>query len=60
VNVSPPWNSVAVVHSVVKHELLCPLALDCLCNCCGLIRWMGHYGAYITLFMTNIMFSLFS
>jgi hypothetical protein len=49
-----------VVFSVVKHELLCPLAFDCLCNCCGLIRRMGHSGAYITLSIIKIMFSLFS
>jgi hypothetical protein len=53
-------NIVAVVSSVVKQEFSCPCALDCLCNCCGLISWMGHYGAYIMLSMTNIMFSLFS
>jgi hypothetical protein len=51
---------VAVVSSVVKHEFSCPLAFDCLYNCCGLIRPMGHYGACITLSMIKIMFSLFS
>jgi hypothetical protein len=59
-NVSPPCNRVAVVSSVVKHEFSCPLAFDCLCNCCGLIRRMGNSGAYVTLFMIKIMFSLFS
>jgi hypothetical protein len=51
---------VAVVSSVVKHELSCPLAFDCLCNCYGLINRMGQYGAYMTLSMTNMMLSLFS
>jgi hypothetical protein len=49
-----------VFSSVVKHEFSCPLAFDCLCNYCGLIRRMGHSGAYITLPMIKIMFSLFS
>jgi hypothetical protein len=49
-----------VVSSIVKHDFSCPLAFDCLCNCCGLIRRMGHHGVYITLSMINIMFSLFS
>jgi hypothetical protein len=49
-----------VISSVVKHEFSCYLAFDCLCNCCGLVRRMGHYGAYITLSMIKIMFSLFS
>jgi hypothetical protein len=49
-----------VVSSVVKHEFSCPLNFDCLCNCCGMIRQMGHSGAYITLSMIKIMFSLFS
>jgi hypothetical protein len=49
-----------VFHSVVKQEFSCRFALDCLCNCCGLISWMGKSGAYITLSITNIMFSLFS
>jgi hypothetical protein len=48
-----------VVSSIVKHEFSCPLAFDCLCNCSGLIRRIGHYGVYITLSMINIMFSLF-
>jgi hypothetical protein len=60
VNVSPPSYRVAVVYSVVKHELSCPLAFYCLCNCCGLISRMGQSGAYIILSMTNMMFSLFS
>jgi hypothetical protein len=60
VNVSPPLYRVDVVSSVVKHELSCPLAFDCLCNWCGLISWMGQSGAYMTLYMTNMMFSLFS
>jgi hypothetical protein len=49
-----------VVSSVVKKEFSRPLAFNCLCNCCGLIRWMGHSGVYITLSMIKIMFSLFS
>jgi hypothetical protein len=49
-----------VVSSIVKHEFSCPLAFDCLCYCCGLIRRMGHSGAYITLYMIKIMFSLLS
>jgi hypothetical protein len=60
VNISPPLYKVAVVYSVVKHELSCPLAFDCLCNCCGLISRMGQSGAYMTLSMTNMMFYLFS
>jgi hypothetical protein len=60
VNVSPPLYRVAVVYSVVKHEFSCPLAFDCLCNCCGLISRMGQSDAYITLSITNMMLSLFS
>jgi hypothetical protein len=60
VNVSPPYYRVSVVSCVVNHELSCPLSFDCLCNCCGLISWMGQSGAYMTLYMTNMMFSLFS
>jgi hypothetical protein len=48
-----------VVSSVVKHEFSCPLAFDFMCNCCGLIRRMGHSGAYITFSMIKIMVSLF-
>jgi hypothetical protein len=60
VNVSPLCNSVAVFSSVAKQEFSCPYALDWLRNCCGLISWMEHSGAYITLSITNIMFYLFS
>jgi hypothetical protein len=51
---------VAVVSSVLKHEFSCPLAFDCLCNCCGLIMQMAHSGAFITLSMIKITFYLFS
>jgi hypothetical protein len=44
----------------VNHEFLCPFALDCLCNCCGLISRIGQSSTYITLFINNIVLSLFS
>jgi hypothetical protein len=44
----------------VKQEFSCPFALDCLCNCCGMISQMVQSGAYIKLYIINILFSVFS
>jgi hypothetical protein len=47
---------------ISARECISPVKYGCsgFCNCRGLIRRMGHSGAYITLSMINIMLSLFS